>query len=96
MRSLFLTVIALILMALPAFAGQPEARAVALINNCTPKKIDVYDNSLGSTGKTVYEVTCNLPKTTDKDAPTTGPDGLLIGCDGSLCEVMRPISTTAK
>jgi hypothetical protein len=80
---------------LPAQAGQPEAREVARTNNCTPKKIDVFQNAVGGSGKTVYQVTCNLPKITDKDSPA-GPDALLIGCDQSLCEVLRPITLEKK
>ena len=87
--------LAVLFATLPAFAGQPEAREVARLNNCTPKKIEVFQNSLGGTGKTIYQVTCNLPKATDKDAPT-GPDALLIACDGSLCELMRPMSSDKK
>jgi hypothetical protein len=79
----------------PAHAGQPEARELARTNNCTPKKIDVFQNAVGGTGKTIYQVTCNLPKTTDKDS-AVGPDALLISCDMSLCEVLRPISLEKK
>jgi hypothetical protein len=86
-----LIIVALLITSLPAHAGQSEAREVARINNCPPKKIDVFQSSLGGADKTVYQVTCNLPKTTDKDA-AAGPDALLIECDGALCELMRPIS----
>ena len=79
----------------PAWADQSEAREVARINNCTPKKIDVYKNELGSAGKTIYQVTCTLPKTTDKDSKG-GPDALLISCDQSLCEMMRPLELDKK
>jgi len=92
----FLTLLILILSFVhPALADQPEAREVARINNCTPKKIDVYQNKLGNGGKTIYEVTCNLPKTTDKDNQG-GPDALLISCDDSLCEMLRPVSLEKK
>jgi hypothetical protein len=82
--------------ALPVYAGQPEAREVARINNCTPKKIEVYQNQLGGEGKTIYLVTCTLPKITDKDAPKDAPDSLLISCDESLCELLRPIVPEKK
>ncbi|MDR3450235.1 MAG: hypothetical protein P4M15_10920 [Alphaproteobacteria bacterium] len=94
MKYFFLVVIAL-LAAAPAFAGQPEAREVARINNCPPKKIDVYQNSPGPMGVTIYQVTCNLPKTTDKNAPA-GPDALLISCDAALCEMLRPITLSKQ
>ena len=80
---------------LPAHAGQPEARDIARLNNCPPKKIEIYSSALGSEGKTIYQVTCNLPKTTDKDAKG-GPDALLIACDQSLCEMMRAVSLDKK
>jgi hypothetical protein len=83
------------LFALPAFAGQPEAREVARINNCPPKKIDVYQNQVGRDSETVYQVTCTMPKTTDKGSANM-PDALLIGCDGSLCELIRPLSLDKK
>ncbi len=86
---------AVLFTALPAWAGQPEARAVALMNNCPPKKIEVFQNSLGSMGKTLYQVTCTMPKTTDKDAPA-GPDALLISCDGTLCDLVRPLEADKK
>jgi hypothetical protein len=78
----------------PAYAGQSEAREVARLNNCPPKKIEVVQNFLGSAGKTVYRVTCNLPKTTEEGAG--GPDAVLIGCDQTLCTLMRPVSTEKK
>ena len=85
-----------LLAAVPAFAGQPEAREVARINNCAPKKIDVYDNQLGREGKTIYLVSCALPKTVDKDAPKDAPDALLISCDDSLCEMLRAVAPAKK
>lgn len=88
-------VILCLLTALPAYAGQPEARDIARQNNCIPKKIEVYQNSMGSVGKTIYQVTCNLPKTTDKNA-AAGPDALLIACDGSLCELLRPVASAKQ
>jgi hypothetical protein len=95
MKSLPILCLAL-LVAAPALAGQPEARDVARMNNCTPKKIDVYQNQLGMEGKTVYQVTCALPKTTDKNAPANAPDSLLIACDQSLCELVRAVAPESK
>lgn len=77
-----------------AFAGQPEARETARQNNCTPKKIEVVQNVPGGSGKTIYQVACNLPKTvgeTDSSA-----DALLIECNQSLCTLIRPISSEKK
>ena len=91
--SLFL--IPLLLLASSAYADQPEAKEVARINNCLPKKVEVYKNTLGSTAKTIYQITCILPKTTDKDSKG-GPDALLISCDETLCELLRPIALEKK
>ena len=41
---------------------QAQAREVARLNNCPVKKIEVYQNSLGETGQTIYRVQCNMPK----------------------------------
>ncbi len=95
MTKILLIFCGLFFLVAPAYAGQPEAREVARINNCAPKKIDVYQNELGREGKTIYQVTCNMPKTADKDS-TTGPDALLIGCDDNLCELIRPLSLENK
>jgi len=79
-----------------AHADQAEAKEVARINNCPPKKIEIYQQSLGETGTTIYHVDCNLPKATgDKDS-AAGPDALLISCDASLCELMRPVAAEKK
>ena len=83
------------LLPITAFAGQPEAREAARMNNCTPKKIEVYSNAVGSGGKTIYQVTCTLPKTTSKEGPAE-PDALLIACDQSLCDMLRPITLDKK
>ena len=83
--------------ALPAEAGQAEVRNVALLNNCTPKKIDVYQQTLGIDGATIYQVQCTLPKavgTPDKDAKT--PDALLVSCTMNLCEMLRPLTLDKK
>lgn len=84
-----------LLLAPSAYAGTSEAREVARLNNCPVKKIEVYQSQLGSMGKTVYQVTCNLPKTSGSES-ASGPDALLIGCDQSLCELIRPVSADKK
>ncbi len=73
-----------------AFAGPFDAREVARINNCQPKKVEVVQNILGNQGKTVYRVTCNLPKMAGEGE--AGVDAVLIGCDQSLCEYIRAVS----
>ena len=85
-----------LLVTVPAYAGQPEAREVARMNNCTPKKIEVYQNQLGYEGKVIYLVSCTIPKTTDKDAPKDAPDSLLVSCDQSLCTLVRPVAPDKK
>jgi hypothetical protein len=77
-----------------AHASQWDAREVARNNNCPPKKIDIYQQSLGLDGRTIYQVQCNVPKVVS-DAPA-GPDTLLIGCDGSLCSVIQPTTAEKK
>lgn len=71
-----------------ALAAPADAREVARLNNCPPKKVEVYRQSLGAQGRTIYRVECNLPKAKDESAPK-GADALLIQCDGSLCQFLR-------
>jgi hypothetical protein len=80
-----------LLFAPPSFAGQSEAREVARLNNCPPKKIEVVQNFPGSGGKTVYKATCNLPKTAGTEK-AGGADSILIGCNQSLCALIHPVS----
>ncbi|MDD3371541.1 MAG: hypothetical protein PHE27_06930 [Alphaproteobacteria bacterium] len=84
-------VLCLILAALPAQAGQVEARDVARLNNCPPKKIDVVRSFPGSSGRTIYRVSCTLPKATDQVAGAA--DAILIDCEQSLCSLIRPVSS---
>lgn len=84
-----------LLFAHPAHAGQAEAREVARLNNCPPKKVEVFQSLLGSQGKIIYQVSCNLPKTTGAEGGS-GPDAVLIGCAQSLCELIRPVSAEKK
>jgi hypothetical protein len=90
-------VLTLVFLAMPARAdiNQVEAREVARNNNCTPSKIAVYQQSLGSEGTTIYKVDCNLPKTDDANAPKTA-NALLISCRDSLCELLRPMEAESK
>ncbi len=75
-------------------AEQSQAREVARLNNCPPKKIEVFQNSLGTEGKTIYRVQCVMPKAAGEEAQ--GPDTLLIACDSSLCEIVRPTKLESK
>ncbi|MDD5587379.1 MAG: hypothetical protein PHY92_10585 [Alphaproteobacteria bacterium] len=77
------------------FAAAAEAREVARINNCPPKKIEVYQQTLGNEGKTIYRVECNLPKAKDENAVQTA-DALLVQCNGSLCSLLRPVESANK
>jgi len=79
----------------PVSAASSDAREVARLNNCPPKKIEVYQQTLGTGGRTVYRVECNLPKGKDEQAVQTA-DAVLIQCDGSLCDLLRPVATTTK
>jgi hypothetical protein len=80
--------------ALSASAGSFEAREAARNSNCTPKKIEIVRQSIGSEGRTIYRVSCTLPKTDDSKAATA--DALLVQCDGMLCNVLRPVSADDK
>ena len=88
------------LFAFAAHAGQPEAREAARNANCPPKKIEVYQQSLGGEGHVVYRVQCTLPKTVGTadsgDAAAGVPDALLIGCDQNLCRVLRAVADEKK
>jgi len=81
----------------PAFADidQIQAREVARNNNCTPKKISVFQQSLGSEGTTIYRIDCTMPKTDDANA-AKGADALLVTCKKNLCELLRPLTGEAK
>ena len=91
---------ALVVFAAPAAKAdinQIQAREVARNNNCTPKKVDIYQQSLGPEGSTIYRVDCNMPKTADANANAPkGADSLLISCNDNLCELLRPIVGAAK
>lgn len=73
-------------------AGQAEVRDVALANNCTPKKTEVYQNSLGSDGSTIYQVQCNMPKLANVKSDSAQADTLLIKCQFNLCEMLRSVT----
>jgi len=89
--------LALLGASLPVWAdiNQNEAGEIARNNNCTPKKIDVYQQSVGSDGGTIYRVACNMPKVADPNAPKTA-DALLISCNENLCELLRPVAGESK
>ncbi|MDP9127939.1 MAG: hypothetical protein M3N08_06750 [Pseudomonadota bacterium] len=80
--------------AFPAKADQAEVREVARLNNCPPKKIEVFQQSLGPEGQTIYKVQCNMPKLADEK--NKGADALMIGCQDSLCELLRPYQDEKK
>lgn len=87
----------LLLAAGRAEAGQAEVRDVALANNCTPKKIEVYKQSLGASGDTVYRVQCNLPKAVGADpGAAKPPDAILVSCTQNLCDMLRAVSMDKK
>ena len=76
-------------------ADQSQAREVARINNCPPKKIEVYQQSLGQNANTIYRVDCNLPKAKGgEDKPTS--NAILISCDETICELLRTLPPESK
>ena len=81
---------------LPAQASdQVQAREIARLNNCPPKKIEVYQASVGREASTIYRVTCDLPKAV---GASSGPaaDGVLISCNESLCSFMHAVAAEGK
>jgi len=78
-----------LLYATPAHADKSQAREVARLNNCMPKKIEVYDKKIASNIQTIYKVGCIIPKAVGSGSKKD--TALLIRCNGSLCSLMRPI-----
>lgn len=74
-------------------ASAAQAREVARLNNCPPKKIEVFQQTLGKDGETVYRVACNLPKSKDTNEATAASTAstLLIACNGDLCTLLRAV-----
>jgi hypothetical protein len=86
-----------VLVASPAHAGQAEVRAVAIDNNCPPKKIEIYKQALGATNGTIYRVQCVLPKTVGAADNAPKPlDAILVNCQQSMCDMLRPIEMDKK
>jgi len=70
-------------------ASNAEVRDVAISYNCPPKKIEVYNQSVGTNSQTVYRVECALPKAKDESSKTAS--AILITCDLSLCAYTRAV-----
>lgn len=79
----------------PAWANQSEAREVARLNNCTPKKIEVVENRLGMASQTVYRIECNMPKLGAGGMPNTA-SAVLVLCERSLCDLVRVVPAENK
>ena len=80
-----------------AEASQAEVRDVAISNNCPPKKIEIFQQSLGVGGSTIYRVQCVLPKTVGKtEGEAKPPDALLINCVQNLCNAQQPVMMEKK
>lgn len=94
-RVLILSLAWLLLCAGSARAGVADAREVARLNNCSPKKIEVFSQSLGPDSQTIYRVECNMPKTLEGAPPQTA-EAMLIQCNGTLCSMLRSVSKEAK
>lgn len=73
-----------------SWAAPSDAREVARMNNCVPKKIEVYEQKISGAPQTTYRVECILPKTVgEQSADAMG--ALLVRCDGTLCLPLRPV-----
>ncbi|MGE0109517.1 MAG: hypothetical protein AB7S81_07135 [Bdellovibrionales bacterium] len=83
-----LIVVVCVSFAVDVKASQPEARAVALLYGCSPKKIEVIKTNLGPPSQTVYRAECNMPKMTGTTSANLA-NTLLIGCTGTLCDLIR-------
>jgi len=79
----------------PASASPAEAREVARINNCAPKKIEVYLQKIGGGSQTIYRVDCIPPKMVGENLPKLAST-MLVQCNGSLCEMLRPMEGEVK
>lgn len=93
---LLILTIAITGFASPTYAGQAEARETARMNNCPPKKIEVYRQSMGEGGETVYRVECNLPKMADTTLSGPQASALLVSCENALCHMLRPLESEKK
>lgn len=78
-----------------ADTAQVQAREVARINNCVPKKIAVYQQTVGPEGDTIYRVDCTVAKATNENAKP-GADALLIDCQAGTCSLLRPLAAESK
>lgn len=91
MRCLIVLLIGSMLLYAPqAVAAGAEAREIARQNNCTPKKVEIFQQKVGATMQTIYRVECILPKAVDDKAPKMAT-AVLIQCDGTMCELLRPL-----
>lgn len=92
---LFILVSIILLHASLAHAGTAEARETARLNNCTPKKIAIYQQSLGNNARTIYRVDCVEPKTVGENITKT-PSAILVECDASICRMLRAVADQQK
>ena len=76
---------------MPAYAAQADAREIARINNCSPKKIEVISQTLGQDSQTLYRVECSMPKMTG-DVSANTATALIVRCDGAICAMLRALS----
>ncbi|MDX9690635.1 MAG: hypothetical protein EOM37_03080 [Proteobacteria bacterium] len=95
MKKLILLLVALAFVSMHATsvgAASVDAREVARMNNCVPKKIDIYQQTLGARPQTTYRVECVLPKTVATDLVAQPVNAVLIQCSGSLCKMLRAVN----
>ena len=85
----------LLLYACPAFSGPFEAREVARMGNCTPKKIEVVSNNLNQSSQTIYRIECNMPKVRADGVPNQS-EAVLVRCTGAICDLLRAVPKNEK
>jgi hypothetical protein len=82
----FLCCVVLCSLTLPAAAGMAEVRDAARQSNCPPKKIEILRQAVGTSGETLYQVECNLPKAKDQPSAATR---IIVKCQMLLCQMLR-------
>ncbi|MBI1272853.1 MAG: hypothetical protein GC131_02060 [Alphaproteobacteria bacterium] len=75
-------------------ASTADVRYVAIENNCTPKKIEVFNQKVGDNAEVTYRVECNLPKARDETSKTAS--AIHIRCRYDLCAFVKPEVSEGK
>jgi len=77
-----------LLFALPcasAWAGQNEARAVALASGCKPTKIDIVRQTFGTSAAVTYKIACENKVPPAAGSAAAQAPTVTVRCQGKLC-----------